>query len=94
MPDFELRSKGKLSIVCFRYLPPGLAGDDGKLDALNKDIMERVQAGGVAFLTNTTLADRFVLRACILHYATTERDIDTMLGAVREEARNCTDYRD
>jgi hypothetical protein len=48
--------------------------------------MERVQADGIAFLTNTTLAGRFVLRACILHYRTTERDIDTMLEAVESAA--------
>jgi glutamate/tyrosine decarboxylase-like PLP-dependent enzyme len=85
-PGLELRSKGKLSIVCFRYLPRDFAGDEESADALNKSIMERVQADGIAFLTNTTLAGRFVLRACILHYRTTERDIDTMLEAVESAA--------
>ena len=59
---------------------------DEALNALNKTIMERMQAGGTAFLTNTTLAGRFFLRACILHYATTERDIDAMLEAVEDVA--------
>ena len=86
MPEFELRSNGKLSIVCFRYRPPGLGADEEAVDALNKKIMERVQSDGTAFLTNTTLAGRFVLRACILHYGTTEQDIDTMLRAVLEAA--------
>jgi len=86
-PDLELRSKGKLSIVCFRYLPKELAGNEEAVDALNKKVMERMQADGTAFVTNTTLADRFVLRACILHYGTTERDIDTMLQAVQDTAR-------
>ena len=58
------------------------------IDALNKKIMERVQSDGTAFLTNATLAGRFVLRACILHYGTTERDVDTMLRAVLDAARN------
>jgi hypothetical protein len=48
--------------------------------------MERMQAEGTAFVTNTTLAGRFVLRACILHYDTTEEDIDIMLQAVQETA--------
>jgi len=82
-PDLELRSKGKLSIVCFRYVPRELAGNEEALNALNKTIMERMQAGGSAFLTNTTLDGRFLLRACILHYASTERDIDAMLEAIR-----------
>jgi aromatic-L-amino-acid decarboxylase len=83
----SIRSRGRLSIVCFRYLPQELAGDEEALDALNKEIMERVQSDGTAFLTNTTLAGRFVLRACILHYGTTEQDIDALLGAVQEAAR-------
>jgi len=82
----ELLSKGRLSIVCFRYVPRQLVGNDEALNALNKTIMERMQAGGTAFLTNTTLAGRFYLRACILHYATTERDIDGMLQTVEDVA--------
>jgi aromatic-L-amino-acid/L-tryptophan decarboxylase len=85
-PDLELRSKGKLSIVCFRYLPRELAGNEEAVDALNKKLMERIQADGAAFLTNTTLAGRFLLRACILHYSTIERDIDTMLETVQATA--------
>ena len=68
-------------------MPQELAGNEEALDALNKKVMERMQADGTAFVTNTTLADRFVLRACILHYGTTERDIDTMLQAVQDTAR-------
>jgi aromatic-L-amino-acid/L-tryptophan decarboxylase len=90
MPDFKLRSRGKLSIVCFRYRPRELAGNEEALDTLNQRIMERVQADGTAFLTNTSLAGRFALRACILHYGTTERDIDTTLEAVHTTARQLT----
>lgn len=85
--NLELRAKGVLSIVCFRYVPPELAGNEAALNALNKSIMERMQAGGTAFVTSATLDGRFLLRACILHYATTERDIDVMLEAVRDLGR-------
>lgn len=86
-PDFELRSKGRLSIVCFRHVPQALAGNEEALDALNKRIMERLQAEGSAFLTSATLGGRFALRAAILHYATTKQDLDTMLQAVRDAAQ-------
>jgi aromatic-L-amino-acid decarboxylase len=43
-----------------------------------------VQASGAAFLTQTTLGGRFALRACILHYATTESDLAALVDAVRE----------
>ena len=86
-PDFELRSKDPLSIVCFRYVPEEIAGSEEALDALNKKVMEHMQADGRTFVTSATLAGRFVLRACILHYDTTEADIDAMLQAVKDAAR-------
>ena len=85
---FELCAHRKLSIVCFPYVPREIAGDEEAIDRL---IMERMQAEGTAFLTNTTLGGRFVRRACILHYAATERDIDAMREAVRSTARRIRD---
>jgi len=41
-----------------------LRGDDTRLNTLNKVLMETIQAEGAAFLSNTTLRGRFVLRAC------------------------------
>jgi hypothetical protein len=49
-------------------------------------VMEQMQSDGVAFLTSAVLRGHFVLRACILHYGTRERDIDVMLDAVRRLA--------
>jgi glutamate/tyrosine decarboxylase-like PLP-dependent enzyme len=82
-PDLERLGHVELSIVCFRYAPASWKGDDRALDALNKRVMEEVQASGAAFLTQTTLRDRFALRACILHYATTESDLAALIAAVR-----------
>jgi glutamate/tyrosine decarboxylase-like PLP-dependent enzyme len=81
--DLELLAPVELSVVCFRYVPPGPRDDTPRLDALNKAIMEEVQAGGEAFLTQTTLRGRFSLRACVVHYATTEDDIRALLDVVR-----------
>lgn len=60
-------------------LLPGLARD-----ALNTSIMEEVQAGGETFLTQTTLRGQFALRACVVHYATTEADLRVLLDVVRK----------
>jgi aromatic-L-amino-acid/L-tryptophan decarboxylase len=81
-PELELCSRGRLSIVCFRCRPGAIAEDDEALNALNKEVMERMQSEGMAFLTNAVLHGRFVLRACILHYDTKEQDIDIMISAV------------
>jgi len=82
-PDLERLGHVELSIVCFRYVPERLKGDDRALDALNKRVMEEVQASGAAFLTQTTLRGRFALRACILHYATSESDLAVLVDAVQ-----------
>ncbi|MBI3636922.1 MAG: amino acid decarboxylase [Candidatus Rokubacteria bacterium] len=82
--DLERLAPVELSIVCFRYAPTQLRGDEEALNALNKRVMEEVQASGAAFVTQAMLRGRFALRACILHYATTEADIATLVEAVRE----------
>ena len=64
--NLELMAPVELSIVCFRYVPDSLRGDEEQLDALNKRIMEEVQAGGKAFVNGTILHGRFVLRSCAL----------------------------
>jgi len=46
--------------------------------------MQAVQEAGHVFLTQTTLSGRFALRACVLHYATTEADIAALVDAVRD----------
>ena len=82
-PDLERLAPVELSIVCFRYAPPALRGAAADLDALNKRIMETIQSDGAAFLTNTMIQGHFALRACILHYATTERDVAALVDIVR-----------
>ena len=81
--DFERMAPVTLSIVCFRYVPRGWARDDARLDGLNTAIMHEVQAGGEAFLTNAAVRGRFALRCCILHYATTEADLEALLDVIR-----------
>jgi glutamate/tyrosine decarboxylase-like PLP-dependent enzyme len=82
-PDLELVTPPTLSIVCFRYRPPGWSASDARLDGLNRALMHAVQAGGEAFLTNAVLDGRFVLRACILHYGTGEHDLEALVDVVR-----------
>jgi glutamate/tyrosine decarboxylase-like PLP-dependent enzyme len=83
-PDFELMAPVTLSVVCFRYVPPGGPWEDGYLDQLNRSIEAQVQTDGRVFLTATTLRGRLVLRACVLHYGTTQSDIKAVADVVRQ----------
>ena len=89
VPDLELMAPVELSIVCFRYVPDSLRGDEEQLDALNKRIMEEVQAGGKAFVNGTILHGRFVLRSCALHYALTEDDVVAIIEEVCHVGAQC-----
>jgi glutamate/tyrosine decarboxylase-like PLP-dependent enzyme len=89
VPNLELMAPVELSIVCFRYVPDSLRGDEKRLDALNKRIMEEIQAGGKAFVNGTILHGRFVLRSCALHYALTEEDVVAIIEEVCQVGERC-----
>lgn len=75
---------GPLSITCFRYAPPRVRD----LDALNRQLLERIQREGHVFLTSTELDGRLVLRACVANFRTTEADLDRLLEVVVEAGQH------
>lgn len=81
-PELERLAPVELSIVCFRYVPVGSERSDEELNVLNKELMETIQSEGEAFLSGTVLRGRFALRACILHYAMSEHDIEALVNTV------------
>jgi glutamate/tyrosine decarboxylase-like PLP-dependent enzyme len=89
--DLELTAPVGLSICCFRYVPSDLARDpkahEDYLDALNGEIMTRVQLDGRAYCSNAIINGRFSLRACIVNFRTEASDIDVLLSAVQEIGR-------
>ena len=66
-----------------RGLEPRWPGD---LDKLNQAIPERTQSEGRVFLTDTKLRGASWLLACILHYATAERDLDALPEGVKAQS--------
>lgn len=87
--DFELLAPAELSICCFRYVPRAGISDQ-ELDQLNEKIMETVQKGGRAYLSNATVNGKFALRACITNFRTTKADIDETIAAVRDAGKALT----
>jgi aromatic-L-amino-acid decarboxylase len=81
-PQLELMAPRSLSVVCFRVVPSGVAGDE-RLNDVNKTVLERLQMSGRAFLSSTVLNGRFVLRACFVNPLSAQRDVDDMLEAVK-----------
>lgn len=86
-PDLELLAKPVLSVVNLRCAPEKLRSRPDALDDLNKRVMESLQSDGKVFLTGTQIRGRFSLRACILHYATREEDLDLLVERVSATGR-------
>jgi aromatic-L-amino-acid decarboxylase len=73
-----------LSITTFRYVPRDLREKIGEevaerhLDALNREVLDRLQRGGEAFVSNAVVGGRYVLRACIVNFHTSRADVEAM----------------
>ena len=73
-----------LSITTFRYVPLDLrsrigeAAVERQLDALNRELLDRLQREGAAFLSNAVVGGRYVLRACIVNFHTSLADVEAV----------------
>jgi aromatic-L-amino-acid decarboxylase len=80
-----------LSITTLRYVPPGLteAGEsrEAYLNGLNETLLNALQRGGKAFLSNALVHDKYCLRACIVNFRTTEKDMEEIVDVIVEEGR-------
>jgi aromatic-L-amino-acid decarboxylase len=78
---FELAAPVLFSLVCFRY-----RGSDQN----NRELLDRINASGRAFLSGTTLHGKFVLRLAIGNIATTEDDVRQTWEWIRSSALPAT----
>ena len=79
-PRLELLAPAPLNVVCFRYVAPGL--DATALNAVNEEILLRVQERGIAVPSSTVLGGRFALRVAITNHRSRLEDFDLFVDAV------------
>jgi aromatic-L-amino-acid decarboxylase len=81
--ELELTTQ-ELSIATFRYVPRDLRSQVGEpavephLDALNRELLDRLQRGGEAFVSNAVVGGRYLLRACIVNFHTARSDVEAL----------------
>jgi len=86
-PELEAASHS-LSITTFRYVPTDLRrstrseSEDAYLNDLNTEILNRLQAGGEAFVSNAVVDGVFLLRACIVNFRTRLEDVEALTEVV------------
>ncbi len=78
-PGIEVVAEPELSLLAFRLRRPGLDGP--ALDALNRRLLERVNARRRVYLTGTVAHGRFLCRICVLSFRT---HLDRMRAAVED----------
>jgi aromatic-L-amino-acid/L-tryptophan decarboxylase len=76
-PRLELMAPVNLNIVCFRY--KGTIRDEEKLQAINTEIMLRLQENGTAAISDTVLRGRHSLRAAIVNHRTRDADLELLV---------------
>ena len=93
-PELEAFMCG-LSITTFRYVPSGINASDpsqqNNLNELNQKILNKLQAGGEAFVSNAVIDGKFLLRACIVNFRTREEHVKLLPAIVVRIGRGIVD---
>ncbi len=84
--EFEAVSQN-LSITTFRYVPLKSDTDSDYLNKLNEELLNELQAGGEVFLSNAIVKGQYCLRACIVNFRTSEKDIEEIIEIVIREGK-------
>jgi glutamate/tyrosine decarboxylase-like PLP-dependent enzyme len=71
-----------LSITTFRYIPKSNSLTEKGLNKLNEELVNHIQKSGEAFLSNAVIDGKYCLRACVVNFRTTAKDIDALIGIV------------
>jgi aromatic-L-amino-acid decarboxylase len=79
-PRFELSAPVVMAVVCFRCK----AGNDAESDRRNSQLVETINAGGEAYLMQTKLRGRTVMRLGLGNVLTTEEHLARVWQIIRD----------
>jgi aromatic-L-amino-acid decarboxylase len=89
-PELETLTQ-HLSISTFRYVPLNLKGTaeerEAYLNMLNEKLLDDIQRGGELFLSNAVVAGKYCLRACVVNFRTTKRDMEEIARIIVRQGR-------
>ena len=88
-PNLEAMTQN-LSIATFRFVPENFHKIEGKeayLNQLNESLVNKLQQGGRAFLSNALIDKKYCLRGCIVNFRTSAKDIEEIIEIIVEEGQ-------
>jgi glutamate/tyrosine decarboxylase-like PLP-dependent enzyme len=87
-PELEVLGPSELNILCFRYVLPGAPPE--ALDALNAELLVRIQESGVAVPSSGRIDGRLALRVANTNHRTVPADFDLLVETVLRLGRELT----
>ena len=76
-----------MNVVCFRYVPTGPERTRSDLDALNTEVLLRLQESGVAVPSSTLIGGRFAIRVAITNHRSRRDDFALLVNEVLARGR-------
>ncbi len=83
LPDFEIITPPNFALFTFRFAPAG-----GDPDACTQLLLEKINADGRIYLTQTRHEGMFVIRMTIGQFDTTREDVDVAVQVIDEIAKS------
>ena len=83
-PNFELLAPTPFSTLVFRFAKSGL--DQDRLNQLNQELLDAVNATGEVFLSHTVLNSKFTIRLAIGNIKTTWVDVERAWEILQQKA--------
>ena len=85
LPDVVLAAPVSLNIVCFRFAPAALAEE--AQDSLNREVLLRVQESGLAIISSSRIASRYVMRVACSNHRSRWEDFEALLAGLERIVR-------
>ena len=91
IPHVVVVAPVSLNVVCWRAIPPNAT--DSEADDFNKELLLRIQEGGVAVPSGSQLGGRYIIRVACSNHRSTWADFETLLDGVARITREMLSER-
>ncbi len=80
VPGIEISAPVALNIAVWRWVPAGFTDD--QCDALNRELLLRIQESGLAVPSGSMMRGRYVIRTCITNHRTRWEDLERFADGI------------
>ena len=80
VPGIEVCAPVSLNIAVWRWVARGFSGE--QCDALNRELLLRIQESGLAVPSGSTMRGRYVIRTCITNHRTRWADLERFADGI------------